>query len=162
MSYPYRIQKINFHKGERTRHVMAIISENHSLVLCRYSVSGSWGRLVVERFDDGNLAARHNAMLRKSIVESGYMASTHHAEKAESLSELKRIIGPSWFKMGKEAVLHLDPDASTHGVKEPPTFEKIGSRWRLVPDQPKLVDEPPPPPKAIADHVEENANWGLF
>lgn len=165
MSYPYSILRSSYQRGNKSRYLISIQNnegEFRGLLIKRYSVGTAWGGVEVESFSqEKDLTA---AVIRFSTDLQDYRRKpiTNAAATATNASELKRVLGPMWYKMGKENIEFLDPAADVTGVKEPIRFEKQGDRYVPVPPPPRLVEEPPPAPKSVREQLATNPNWGSF
>lgn len=123
-AYPIHVSIIKLlHKGGTKEYTAyEIASKDTGVAVFRFGKVGAFGQLKVETYTK---SAGAEAAVRKKLKEKasgGYVESDIKEFSANNEAELRSIIGRVMItmitKIGKAALLHIDPDFNVTGIPE--------------------------------------------
>lgn len=177
--YPMLIEKVwlDHRGGTKSYQIMRVTAaDGKSLLIWRWGKTGKEGQVQVFTLDDEQSACDAFKNKVKDRERSGYSERTNGtapafiSTTAQDGSQLRLAIGVSTFyKLGTEAILHVDPDAKTDGVREP----DLEPEWEPDPDNPgkfrntnvrppRVIAEPKPVEPTQEERVAADPLWGLY
>lgn len=129
--YPIEITRVHMpHKGGSKEYFVTEVlnSKGKALVIFRWGKVGGFGDIHTEMHDSFNAATKAVKKKISSKRSGGYEMKEEDHFTCKDEGDVRRVLGRVMSKVGKEAMLHIDPDFEVSGMQpgRAPQYDEDG------------------------------------